>query len=405
MTAPSSPRILFVDDDPNLLAAFQRNLRKQFHFDTALGGLEGLAMLRERGPYALLVVDMRMPGMDGVEFLEQARALAPDAVRMMLTGNADQQTAVEAVNRGQVLRFLNKPCPPDVLVPALEFGLKHFELLRTEKELLEGTLAGSVKVLAEVLGMVAPDALGRGQKLRESMRPFARFVGAEPVWELEIAALLSPLGYASLPTRMLQRIGAGVELTRDELAILRRVPQIGHDLLAGIPRLAGVARIVLYQNKAFDGSGPPDDTTAGEQLPRGARMLKILNDRIALETDGVVKQRAFETMRLRAGAYDPKLLEQCFACFQTFLANTLSADRPVRTLYVPELEAGQVVISDIVTPDGLVLVGAGNILSPMVLQRLRNYDRLGEVKQPVLVQDPAPVATAAAGPPPARAPG
>jgi len=94
--------------------------------------------------------------------------------------------------------------------------------------------------------------------------------------------------------------------------------------------------------------------------------------------------------------YDPRLLEQCFVCFQTFLANTMSADRPVRNLYVRELEAGQVVVSDIATQEGLVLVGAGNILSAMVLQRLRNYDQLGEVKQPVLVQDPAPIAVAAA---------
>ena len=168
-----SLKILFVDDDPNLLAAFQRNLRRQFTFDTALGGQEGLELLRTQGPYALLLVDMRMPGMDGIEFLERAQALAPDAVRMMLTGNADQQTAVEAVNRGHVFRFLNKPCPPEVLVPALEHGLKQFEMLRMERELLEGTLTGSVKVMTEVLGMVAPDALGRGQRLRESMRLFA----------------------------------------------------------------------------------------------------------------------------------------------------------------------------------------------------------------------------------------
>src|SRR5690242_2258622 len=121
-------KILFVDDDPNLLAAFQRTLRRLFTFDTALGGQEGLEMIRASGPYALLVVDMRMPVMDGVEFLERARVLAPDAVRLMLTGNADQQTAADAVNRGQVFRFLNKPCPPEVLIPAIEGGLKHFEM-------------------------------------------------------------------------------------------------------------------------------------------------------------------------------------------------------------------------------------------------------------------------------------
>lgn len=386
----STHRILFVDDDPNLLAAFQRNLRRQFTFDTALGGQEALELLGKNPSYALLVVDMRMPGMDGVVFLEKARALAPDAVRIMLTGNADQQTAVDAVNRGEVFRFLNKPCPPEVLVPTLEHGLKHYDLLQTERELLEGTLTGSVKVMTEVLGMVAPDALGRGQRLRESMHHFARMTGATPRWECELGALLSPIGFASLPARTLQKIGAAGELSRPEQEILRRTPQIGHDLLVGIPRLKDVARIVLYQNKSFDGLGFPSDACAGQDIPVGARMLKILADRLALEAEGVVKQRALETMRARTGVYDPQLLECCFVCFQAFLHNPISADVPVRTLYLQDLVEGQIVVSDIATPEGLVLVGAGNRLTAMILERLANYGLLGEVKEPVLVQDPVP---------------
>ena len=380
-------KILFIDDDPNLLAAFQRNLRKQFDFDTALGGPEGLDKIRTQGPYALIVVDMRMPGMDGVEFLEQAQKLAPDSVRMMLTGNADQQTAVDAVNRGHVYRFLNKPCPPETLVPALENGLKHFEMLRMEKELLEGTLMGSVKMLSEVLGMVAPEALGRGQRLRESVRVFARFINATPVWELEVAALLSSIGCAALPAGVLEKLSNGDDRTLEEEKIIRRIPQIGHDLLAGIPRLEGVARIILFQHKAFDGSDIPPIKCAGENLPVGARMLKILGDRLALEAEGVVKQRAYQAMESRVGVYDPRLLQLSFACFKDFLANSVSSDSPVRSLYVKELSADQVVVSDIITPEGVVLIGAGNRLTPMVLERLRNYEALGEVKQPVLVQD------------------
>lgn len=390
-------KILFVDDDENLLAAIQRTLRKQFIFDTALGGLPALELLRTKGPYALIVSDMSMPGMNGTEFLEQARRVAPDTVRIMLTGNADQQTAIDAVNRGHVFRFLSKPCPPDTLVPAIEHGLRHYQLLQTERELLEGTLTGSVKMMSEVLGMVAPDALGRGQRLRDSMRTFAQFSGAEAVWELEIAALLSSIGFAAMPASLLQKIAAADELTRAEQAILEQVPQVGYELLAGIPRLDGVARAVRFQNKAFDGTGFPHTNCAGKDLPLGARMLKILSDRLTLEGEGIVKQRALETMRQRTGVYDPQLLEACFVCFQSFLANAVSAERPVRTLPIAELVADQVVVSDIVTPEGLVLVGAGYRLTPMILQRLLNYEGLGDVKQPVLVQDPAPVAATAPG--------
>ncbi len=383
-----NPKILFVDDDENLLAAIQRTLRKRFTFDVTLGGLQALRLLETQGPYALIVSDMTMPGMNGAEFLEQARRIAPETVRIMLTGNADQQTAADAVNRGHVFRFLSKPCPLETLIPAIEHGLKHHQLIQMERELLEGTLTGSVKMMSEVLGMVAPDALGRGQRLRESMRSFAQYVGADSVWALEIAALLSPIGFASMPASLLQKVSNGLDLSTAEAEILGNVPQIGHDLLVGIPRLEGVAEIVRFQAKAFDGSGFPYGDCGGEKIPLGARLLKILVDRLALEAEGVVKARALDAMRKRTGVYDPRLLDRCFECFQDFLVNAVRAERPVRTLTVRELVPDQVVVSDIVTIEGVVLVGAGNRLTPMILQRLQNYDGISEVKQPVLVQDP-----------------
>lgn len=128
-------RILFVDDDAKLLAAFQRTFRKEFTFDTAIGGEEALQLLAKQGPYALLVVDMQMPLMDGIEFLEQARPVAPHAVTIMLTGNADRQTELEALNRGHVFKFLSKPCPPEMLLPAIRCGLEKFERQSRDQEL------------------------------------------------------------------------------------------------------------------------------------------------------------------------------------------------------------------------------------------------------------------------------
>jgi DNA-binding NtrC family response regulator len=82
-----SKKILFVDDEPNVLQSIKRGMRSEFELDIACGGQEGLASIQSSGPYAVVVSDMRMPGMNGIEFLEQARALAPDTVRIMLTGN------------------------------------------------------------------------------------------------------------------------------------------------------------------------------------------------------------------------------------------------------------------------------------------------------------------------------
>ncbi|MFT3829571.1 MAG: response regulator [Opitutaceae bacterium] len=381
-------RILFVDDDPNLLAGLARSLRKLLEFDTALGGPEALQKIAQSGPYAVIVADQTMPGMNGVELLEAVRECAPDTVRLMLTGNADQRSAVEAVNRGAVFRFLNKPCPPEILVPALETALKQHELQVTERELIEGTLTGSVQVMSEVLGMVAPDALGRGQRLRESMGTFARHLDLEPVWEYEVAALLSPIGYASLPIIVLRKLSAGTALDPAETSLVRRVPEVGSALVSSIPRFAPIAQIILYQAKDFTGTGVPADSVAGSDIPVGARMLRILNDRLTLELEGVVKQNALVTMRNRTGSYDPGLVEKCFECFPTFLSNALSSDVPVVYRQVDELVPGHVLVSDIKLGGDVTLVASGERLTKMVIQRIANAATLGQIKGPFPVQEP-----------------
>ncbi len=138
-------KILLVDDDANLLAATRRQLRKKFELETARSGADGLHALNTNGPFAVVISDMQMPEMNGLEFLKQVKTSAPDTVRMMLTAIVDQNTAVEAVNEGNLFRFLNKPCSSESLSRAIEAGLQQYHLIRAERDLLERTLAGSVK--------------------------------------------------------------------------------------------------------------------------------------------------------------------------------------------------------------------------------------------------------------------
>ena len=169
-----SSKILFVDDEPNVLEAYQRNLRKRFAIETATSGEQALGLMSQRGPYAVVVADMQMPAMNGVEFLIQAQQRAPDSVRLMVTGNPDQKTAVEAVNQAHVYQFLNKPCPPDMLALALDNAIGQHQLITAERELLEKTLNGSINVLTGILASAEPISFGRGERLRDYMRAFAR---------------------------------------------------------------------------------------------------------------------------------------------------------------------------------------------------------------------------------------
>ena len=111
-----SEKILFVDDEPDLLAAYQRHLRKAFEIETAEGPERGLEAVTERGPFAVIVSDLRMPNMDGIQFLSLVKKKTPNSVRIMLTGCADLETSIAAVNEGNIFRFLTKPCQPNTLV-------------------------------------------------------------------------------------------------------------------------------------------------------------------------------------------------------------------------------------------------------------------------------------------------
>jgi len=381
-----STKILFVDDDPNLLAAFQRNLKKQFTFDTAMGGADALELIKSNGPYAVIVADMQMPGMNGVELLTKASEIAPETVRVMLTGNADQKTAIEAVNQGRIACFLNKPCEPDTLQLTLQSCLKQYALVCVERELLEGTLMGSIKVLSEVLSMIEPISFGRGQKLCDSVRVFSQSLGIVPTWPLEVATQMAHIGYVSVPPLILRKLEKGTALMPNELGIVERTPQIGHDLLIHIPRMEQVAKMVLYQSKHYDGGGFPVDDTTGDAIPIGARIFKILHDRDLLESDGVVKSKAFEAMKACENVYDPVLLEKCFKCFGGFLETSISAERPVLSVSVSELKAGQVLVSDVKTKDDILLIAAGNRLTDVMIQRLNNYVNSEGVKWPIYVQ-------------------
>jgi response regulator RpfG family c-di-GMP phosphodiesterase len=381
-----SSKILFVDDESNVLEAYQRNLRKQFSIDTATSGELALRLLSERGPYAVIVADMQMPGMNGVEFLIQAQQHAPDSVRLMLTGNADQKTAVEAVNQGHVYQFLNKPCPPEMLALALNNATRQYQLISAERELLEKTLNGSINMLTGILASAEPSSFGRGERLRDYMRAFARSLNMASTWELELAAMLSQIGYVTVPPKVLEKLRIRAEVTAAEKNVLSRIPEIGANLLRNIPRLESVARIVLYQGKNYDGSGFPQDSVAANEIPIGSRILKVLSDLAELEASGLPKPKALEQMQSRSGQYDPHVLDSTFACFDIYLEAPTAVKVAVKAITLKELTIGHVLSSNVETKDGVLIVCAGTKVSQLALEKLRNFDQIQGIKEPIHVE-------------------
>lgn len=378
-------KILFVDDDPNVLSGFRRNLRKEFEVDTCEGGDAALKQVGDMGPYAVLVADMQMPGMNGIEFLMRARNSVPDTVRIMLTGNADQKTARDAVNKGHIFQFLTKPCPLEDLVATLDTALKQYALVTAERELLERTLNGGVKMLTDVLSMLDPDAFGAGQRLRDRMGAFARTFSTNQVWALELAAMLSPIGWVSVPATLRQKVQQGHGLSGVERDILARIPEVGAELISNIPRLELVGDIIRYQNKNHDGSGFPLDKVCGDSIPIGARILRVLKDILDFETRRIPVHAALIQMKQRQGSYDPKVLDAVAAEMDVYLPAEGSLDTGVKMIGFNDLHVGLTLRAELLTKDGTLICPADTKVSPTLLAKLRNFAQLSGIKEPICV--------------------
>ncbi len=380
-------RLLFVDDEENILNGIKRQLRKQYEITTALSGTEALDAIRGGEEFAVIVSDMRMPEMDGVEFLHRARELSPDSVRLMLTGNADQQTAIDAVNRGAVFRFMNKPCPVALLVESVEAALEQYRLIKSEQELLEGTVNGSIKLLTDILSMVAPETFGKLAELRELAREIARAMRLMSTWDIEMAAMFSKIAYVTLPPQTLARVRASKSLEPAEQLVIERLPETSSKLVANIPRLERVARIILYQLKNFDGSGFPKDMLAGEDIPLESRILKVLHDLSAHGESGLPTGIALKQMEGKPGRYDPKVLQTVGWFFM--VAKEGEKLLPPIYVTVAGLTPGAIVVNPVETVEGHTLITAGQKLTEALLQRLVNYHHVHRVREPIKIAMPA----------------
>ncbi|BDU73461.1 HD domain-containing phosphohydrolase [Mesoterricola silvestris] len=311
-------KVLFVDDDENLLASVHRNFKKRYDLDIAAGGPQALRAMEEHGPYAVVVADMAMPGMNGIEFLKKAQVLAPDTIRIMFTGHPGPVTLLEAINSGQVFRFIPKPCDLEEIGRAVDAGIRQHHLIAGERDLLEATLTRGIEAMIGILEVLDPVVYLSAQTLAHRSAQVARALGAADDWSITLAALYSPLWQLSLTPQERLAWASG---TRDPgpgpdplgSAIARAA-----NLLQPIPRLEGVAQIVRYQGKNLDGTGFPGDPVRGEAIPLGARILRALQDFNAIEQKVKSRPVAWEELRMQRGRYDPVVLAALGEAMESF---------------------------------------------------------------------------------------
>lgn len=361
----TNKRILFVDDDPNILNGYKRALRKEFDIFTAESGNEALSLLKTEPEFAVIISDMRMPMMDGIQFLKFAKEISPNSVRMMLTGNADQKTAIDAVNEGRIFRFMTKPCEPEFFAKAIYAGIEQYDLITAEKVLLSQTLNNSLQVMIEILSMVNPMAFSRANRIKRLARDIAKKIGIKRVWEIEIAAMLSQIGCITVPEEILQKVNKGEELDANELQLFHQHPQVGYDLISRIPRMKTVAEIISNQNLRFDRF--TQGTTQSSQVETsvwGAWILKAVLDFDKLIEMGTLPHQAIRELETRTHWYNAIVLETL-----KYFINQASEEFVSVEIDVNELKPGMLIDSPVFTNKRILLLSKEQeVTLPLILK-------------------------------------
>ena len=384
-------KVLLVDDEADILETFRRSLRKKFRVEVALGPEKGLEAVSTNGPYAVIVSDMRMPGMDGIQFLSRVKETAPDSVRVMLTGNTDIDTAMGAVNEGSIFHFLTKPCPPEVFEKTLAAGIRQYRLVTAERELLEKTLSRSVKVLIDILSMVNPLAFSKAMRLRRYTRHIIEKLRLSNRWQYELAAMLSQIGCVKLAPETLEKIYVGQELTEKEEEAFASHPSVGANLLRTIPRLEKVAGMIEKQMAPFSQFSTAMDIDKIDPVEVGAQILKVTLHFDKLVTGGRSRDDAVEDLLKHPDEYNP------------LIALTMRElkmerkERRIKLVGVEDLTIDMAIAEDVWTTTGLLLLPKGQDITYLLLERLKNFSRQGVVPDKIRVLAPAYDATSGGG--------
>ena len=420
--------ILFVDDEPSILSSLRRLFRPiGYQIHLAEGGKAALAIL-EQVAVDLVISDMRMPEMDGVQFLEQVRQRWPDTVRLLLTGYADISSTIDAVNRGEIYRYIAKPWDDHDIILIVHDALAHQALVQENKRLqavalrqnadlkaahahLEALVAQrstelmavngwlktandqlktnfltSIKVFSALVELRGGNLAGHSRRVADLSRRMATQLDLDSrhTHDIFIAGLLHEIGKVGFGDIMLGT--AIVNLTPQQLDLYRRHPGRAEQLLTPLPDLKGAAELIACQLERFDGNGHPRHLSQ-DAIPIGARILVLASDYDNMQSGTLAKRQlsADEARALvekgRATRYDPKVLDALLAVLDAQAADRSQQDTVAEQIIsARQLQAGMVLSRDLVTPSGLLMLSAQHVLDARMIHKIIDFERSAELK-------------------------
>jgi CheY-like chemotaxis protein len=366
-------RVLCVDDEPRVLEGLERNLGDQYDVVTADGGEAGIAAITATPDFDVVISDMRMPNMSGAVFLGHARRLAPDAQRVLLTGESDAESARAAVNEGQIFRYLKKPCPVDELARVIEAGAATKRRTIADREMLETTVAGSVKLLSEVLALAAPVCFRETPGVTSIVEHMCERLGVREPWRFRAAAMLHTIGYVALPIALVEKRRSGIALLGAEKRELAGAPEIGARLLEGVPRFRDVAEMVRRHRE-------PLPATLDDDIARGAAMIHVA----LLVLEDVTATRRVAQIAKTIAPNQNDTGKALLALLHDYQAKREAES--IIAVKIAELRPGMVLEENLTTKSGNVLFASGNELTAPLLERVRQFHRSAPLSEPVKVR-------------------
>ncbi len=433
---PETPvQVLFVDDEPNIIRALRRLVvDEEFETLTANSGEEGLERVAESKNLGLIVSDQRMPGMGGAEFLEKARASVPDTLRIILTGYADLQATMDAINKGGAYRYITKPWDDDELLQVIRDAVARYSLSAENKRLTKlvnqqneelkdwnanlkkrvleqtGNIAKKNEELAEsntrlqqvfshtihafssLIELRDKDVKDHSRNVADLAAGIAQDLGLEKaaINTIRTAALLHDIGKIGIADTVLLK---DVEiLSPREMESYRQHAVRGQAAIDAIEELRDVGDLIRHHHENFDGSGFPDKLT-GNAIPLGARIIAMADymDRIIkrIRQPNPLAQALDAVGRHMGDLFDPALLPHLKKIAPDVYTSPerLTKNHGMIEKEIPpeDLREGMLVIRDVVSGTGLLLLSKGSILDFSAIKSLRRYYTIDPPEEPLLV--------------------
>ncbi len=356
-------------------------------------GLEAL----ENDPGDLLFLDYRLGAKTGIEAFQEVQKIGFANPVILLTGHGDEKTAVAALKAGMADYLTKGTLTTSTLQRAISNVLeKHrlrqnnsaqaqrveaadrelFRRIHSEKEVLEQTLIGALEAMTQVLSIMNPEVFSRSIRITRYVTAIAKQMNLTVIWKLEVAALLSQIGFITFPPEILHNLARGKELSHQETLLHQQYPSIGADMIRKIPRMGKVADFIEHQEHTLD---DPDSESNPDNIPLESRILKVAIDLDALESTGHTKQQALDHLRTHVKKYDPTVLNALRAISNKTL--------PFKTKEVAmsDLSPPMVLAEDIRAKSGAMVLPKGQPVTFTMLTRLHNFSLFQPIREPILV--------------------